>query len=143
MHEVLKDKSPEALLLVKQKKVHIFAVQSQALADTIRFPRFFAVLNVCKKSVRLVIFVYIYCKFKHYWNKKPYNGTEEAQMYRVYKTMGGMAMKAKQALLLKVGASLLTIMLLGACNNEEDQPDNGTNQIEETDENTEQSEDNQ
>ncbi|ANB58764.1 putative lipoprotein [Anoxybacillus sp. B7M1] len=64
-------------------------------------------------------------------------------MYRVYKTMGGMAMKAKQALLLKVGASLLTIMLLGACNNEEDQPDNGTNQIEETDENTEQSEDNQ
>lgn len=40
MHEVLKDKSPEALLLVKQKKVHIFAVQSQALADTIRFPRF-------------------------------------------------------------------------------------------------------
>ncbi|MGP3610471.1 MULTISPECIES: hypothetical protein [Anoxybacillaceae] len=52
-------------------------------------------------------------------------------------------MKAKQALLLKVGASLLTIMLLGACNNEEDQPDNGTNQTEETDENTEQSEDNQ
>ncbi|WP_156936130.1 hypothetical protein [Anoxybacteroides tepidamans] len=53
-------------------------------------------------------------------------------------------MKAKHGLLLKVGVSLLTIMLMGACNNAEEKKDQGTNQTEQnTGQNTEQSGSNQ
>ncbi|MBA2870413.1 YbbR domain-containing protein [Anoxybacillus calidus] len=48
-------------------------------------------------------------------------------------------MKMKKSLLLKVGASLLAIMFMTACNNA-DEENNGTetNQTEQTDENTQQ-----
>jgi outer membrane biogenesis lipoprotein LolB len=47
-------------------------------------------------------------------------------------------MEMKRSLLLKVGASLLAVMLMGACNNTDEENNNtDTEQTEQTDENTE------
>ncbi|WP_160299067.1 hypothetical protein [Bacillus alveayuensis] len=50
-------------------------------------------------------------------------------------------MKLKKSLLLKVGASLLAIMLMSACNNAEEE--NNNTETEQTDESTEETAENQ